>query len=140
MANFLPPLFIYSPNKLSIQTIIVFLGYVFMWVSATCRTTPLSILTAFSVNALLFTCNFQCKREGFLQKVKDEEGEGCNIYGFLEVNKVAGNFHFAPGKSFQQSGVHVHDLLAFQKDSFNVSHIWWCYLVLWNDIFFQVSF
>jgi len=64
----------------------------------------------------------QCKREGFLQRIKDEEGEGCNIYGFIEVNKVAGNFHFAPGKSFHQSGVHVHDLLAFQKDSFNVSH------------------
>ncbi|KAF7829920.1 endoplasmic reticulum-Golgi intermediate compartment protein 3-like isoform X1 [Senna tora] len=64
----------------------------------------------------------QCKREGFLQRIKDEEGEGCNVYGFLEVNKVAGNFHFAPGKSFQQSGVHVHDLLAFQKDSFNISH------------------
>ncbi|KAJ1411368.1 Endoplasmic reticulum vesicle transporter, C-terminal [Sesbania bispinosa] len=64
----------------------------------------------------------QCKREGFLQRIKDEEGEGCNVYGFLEVNKVAGNFHFAPGKSFQQSGVHVHDLLAFQKDSFNLSH------------------
>lgn len=63
----------------------------------------------------------QCKREGFLQKIKEEDGEGCNIYGFLEVNKVAGNFHFAPGKSFQQSNVHVHDLLAFQKDSFNVS-------------------
>ncbi|KAF9687300.1 hypothetical protein SADUNF_Sadunf02G0079200 [Salix dunnii] len=59
----------------------------------------------------------QCKREGFLQRIKDEEGKGCNIYGFLEVNKVAGNFHFAPGKSFQQSGVHVHDLLAFQEDS-----------------------
>ncbi|MBA0596048.1 hypothetical protein Gorai_012891, partial [Gossypium raimondii] len=56
------------------------------------------------------------------QKIKDEEGEGCNIYGFLEVNKVAGNFHFAPGKSFQQSNVHVHDLLAFQKESFNLSH------------------
>ncbi|KAM7253155.1 hypothetical protein ACFE04_025773 [Oxalis oulophora] len=64
----------------------------------------------------------QCKREGFLQSIKDEEGEGCNIYGFLEVNKVAGNFHFAPGKSFQQSNVHVHDLLLFQKDSFNISH------------------
>ncbi|XP_047342148.1 endoplasmic reticulum-Golgi intermediate compartment protein 3-like [Impatiens glandulifera] len=64
----------------------------------------------------------QCKREGFLQKIKDEDGEGCNIYGFLEVNKVAGNFHFAPGKSFHQSGVHVHDLLTFQKDTFNISH------------------
>lgn len=64
----------------------------------------------------------QCKREGFVQQIKDEDGEGCNIYGFLEVNKVAGNFHFAPGKSFQQSGIHVHDLLAFQKDSFNITH------------------
>ncbi|KAG6402448.1 hypothetical protein SASPL_134641 [Salvia splendens] len=63
-----------------------------------------------------------CKREGFLQRIKDEEGEGCNIYGFLDVNKVAGNFHFAPGKSFEQSNVHVHDLLAFQKDSFNLTH------------------
>ncbi len=65
----------------------------------------------------------QCKREGFLQKIKEEEGEGCNVYGSLEVNKVAGNFHFAPGKSFQQSNMHVHDLLAFGKDSFNLSHI-----------------
>nr|GFD56955.1 endoplasmic reticulum-Golgi intermediate compartment protein 3 [Tanacetum cinerariifolium] len=23
----------------------------------------------------------QCKREGFLQSIKDEAGEGCNIYG-----------------------------------------------------------
>lgn len=64
----------------------------------------------------------QCKREGFLERIKEEEGEGCNVYGFLEVNKVAGNFHFAPGKSFAQSGVHVHDVLAFQKDSFNITH------------------
>ncbi|KAL9253609.1 Endoplasmic reticulum-Golgi intermediate compartment protein 3-like protein [Drosera capensis] len=64
----------------------------------------------------------QCKREGFLERIKEEEGEGCNIYGFLEVNKVGGNFHFSPGKSFQQSGVHVHDMLAFQKDSFNITH------------------
>ncbi|KAL1547018.1 endoplasmic reticulum-Golgi intermediate compartment protein 3-like [Salvia divinorum] len=64
----------------------------------------------------------QCKREGFLQMIKDEEGEGCNIYGFLDVNKVAGNFHFAPGRSFQKSNNHVHDLLAFQKDSFNLTH------------------
>nr|GFC05279.1 endoplasmic reticulum-Golgi intermediate compartment protein 3 [Tanacetum cinerariifolium] len=61
----------------------------------------------------------QCKREGFLQSIKDEAGEGCNIYGFLDVNKVAGNFHFAPGKSFRESNIHVHDLAAFHKDSFN---------------------
>ncbi|KAI3501899.1 hypothetical protein L1887_29927 [Cichorium endivia] len=61
----------------------------------------------------------KCKREGFLQIIKDEQGEGCNICGFLDVNKVAGNFHLAPGKSFQQSDMHVHDLKAFQRDSFN---------------------
>ncbi|KAJ7968181.1 endoplasmic reticulum-Golgi intermediate compartment protein 3-like [Quillaja saponaria] len=64
----------------------------------------------------------QCKREGFFQKVKDEEGEGCNIHGSLEVNKVAGNFHFAPGKSFHQSNIFMNDLLSFQKDNYNISH------------------
>ncbi|MQL91473.1 hypothetical protein Taro_024083 [Colocasia esculenta] len=77
------------------------------------------ILVLFIVMTYL---TLQCKREGFLQRIKEEEGEGCNIYGFLEVNKVAGNFHFAPGKSFQQANMHVHDLLAFQKESFNISH------------------
>ncbi|PWA41583.1 Endoplasmic reticulum vesicle transporter, C-terminal [Artemisia annua] len=62
----------------------------------------------------------QCKREGFAQKIKDEEGEGCNIYGSLEVNKVAGNFHFI--KSFHQSSIHLPDMLAFQEDSYNISH------------------
>ncbi|XP_071725662.1 uncharacterized protein [Rutidosis leptorrhynchoides] len=62
----------------------------------------------------------QCKREGFAQRIKDEEGEGCNIYGSLEVNKVAGNFHFI--KSFHQSSVHIPDLLSFQEDSYNISH------------------
>ncbi|KAI3770209.1 hypothetical protein L6452_01334 [Arctium lappa] len=62
----------------------------------------------------------QCKREGFAQKIKDEEGEGCNIYGSLEVNKVAGNFHFI--KSFHQSSIHIPDLMAFQEDSYNISH------------------
>lgn len=64
----------------------------------------------------------QCKREGFVQKIKDEEGEGCNIHGSLEVNKVAGNFHFALGKSFHQSNVHLHELLAFQNNVYNTSH------------------
>ena len=32
--------------------------------------------------------------------------EGCKTHGYLEVSKVAGNFHFAPGKSFQSHSVH----------------------------------
>uniref|UniRef100_A0AAQ6AGE3 Endoplasmic reticulum-Golgi intermediate compartment protein n=1 Tax=Amphiprion ocellaris TaxID=80972 RepID=A0AAQ6AGE3_AMPOC len=59
----------------------------------------------------------QCKREGFTQKMQEQKNEGCQVYGFLEVNKVAGNFHFAPGKSFQQSHVHVHDLQSFGLDN-----------------------
>lgn len=64
----------------------------------------------------------QCEREGFTENLKNQEGEGCNIYGFLEVNKVAGNFHFAPGKSFQHGSMHVHDLMPFHTNKFNMSH------------------
>ncbi|KAF2546403.1 hypothetical protein F2Q70_00020357 [Brassica cretica] len=64
----------------------------------------------------------QCKREGYVQKVKDEEGEGCNVHGFVEVNKVAGNFHFVPGQSFHQSGFQFHDMVMFQQGNYNISH------------------
>ncbi|EGG17141.1 endoplasmic reticulum-golgi intermediate compartment protein 3 [Cavenderia fasciculata] len=63
----------------------------------------------------------QCVREGFTKNIVEQNGEGCQVYGFINVNKVAGNFHFAPGKSFQQHHMHVHDLQAF-KGSFNLSH------------------
>lgn len=68
----------------------------------------------------------QCKREGYVQRVKEEEGEGCNIFGFLEVNKVAGSFHFVPGKTFRQSGFHLQDLLVLQGDTYNVSEVNHC--------------
>lgn len=64
----------------------------------------------------------QCKREGWSEKIQAQKNEGCRAFGYLEVNKVAGNFHFAPGKSFQQHHVHVHDLQAFGGQKFNISH------------------
>lgn len=64
----------------------------------------------------------QCLREGFFERVADEHGEGCNIHGSLEVNKVAGNFHFATGKSLHHSNVKVHDLLSVKSYSYNISH------------------
>jgi len=64
----------------------------------------------------------QCKREGFTESIKQQTSEGCYVYGYLEVNKVAGNFHLAPGKSFQNHHVHVHDLQAFGKQKFNLTH------------------
>lgn len=64
----------------------------------------------------------QCSKEGLMEVLEEQQGEGCNVYGFLEVNKVAGNFHFAPGKSFQQSSAHVHDLMSLGHSRFNTSH------------------
>lgn len=63
----------------------------------------------------------QCKREGFVQRVKDEQGEGCNIHGFVDVNKVAGNFHFAPGKGLPQFNF-LQDLFNIQAENYNISH------------------
>ena len=49
--------------------------------------------------------------------------EGCNLFGFLEVNKVAGNFHVAPGKAFQSAqGQLVHEFKPFDTHTYNVSH------------------
>ncbi|KAK3087487.1 hypothetical protein FSP39_006571 [Pinctada imbricata] len=64
----------------------------------------------------------QCKREGWSEKIQAQKNEGCLTFGYLEVNKVQGNFHFAPGKSFQQHHIHVHDLQAFGGQKFNISH------------------
>jgi len=65
----------------------------------------------------------QCVREGFEDKLKAQKNEGCRVHGFISVNKVAGNFHIAPGKSFQQNQQHVHDMEVYKLgSSFNLSH------------------
>lgn len=48
----------------------------------------------------------QCVDEGFTDKLDQQTKEGCKAQGYIEVNKVGGNIHFAPGKSFQQHNVH----------------------------------
>ena len=64
----------------------------------------------------------QCAKEGFSENLRLQSDEGCKIYGSLDVNKVAGNFHFAPGKSFQHGNMHVHDLMPFHTKKFDMSH------------------
>eukprot|EP00049_Salpingoeca_infusionum_P027906 m.34926 g.34926 ORF g.34926 m.34926 type:complete len:394 (-) comp9832_c0_seq1:231-1412(-) len=67
----------------------------------------------------------QCEREGWSQKMKEQANEGCRVYGKVEVSKVAGNVHIAPGKSFQQHSYHVHDLQQFGREAlakFNLTH------------------
>ncbi|GAA99605.1 uncharacterized protein L969DRAFT_86871 [Mixia osmundae IAM 14324] len=55
----------------------------------------------------------QCVREGFSEKIKEQSEEGCNVAGQVKVNKVIGNFHLSPGKSFQSNMHHVHDLVPY---------------------------
>jgi hypothetical protein len=66
----------------------------------------------------------QCAREGLSEKIKQQQDEGCRVHGFLEVNKIAGNVHFAPGVSFQQNHMHVHDMEMYKPaGGFNTSHV-----------------
>ncbi|XP_004364824.1 Ergic3 protein [Capsaspora owczarzaki ATCC 30864] len=64
----------------------------------------------------------QCRQEGFSERMRSIANEGCKVQGFMYVNKVAGNFHFAPGKSSQHQHVHVHDLQQFKTTTFDMTH------------------
>jgi len=66
----------------------------------------------------------QCSKEGWVDLVKQQsdDKEGCTVRGFVHVNKVAGNFHFAPGKSYQFNGVHVHDVQGYALGDMDFAH------------------
>jgi endoplasmic reticulum-Golgi intermediate compartment protein 3 len=47
----------------------------------------------------------------------EQASEGCNIAGRVRVNKVIGNIHFSPGRSFQAGGRKLYDLVPYlEKD------------------------
>lgn len=52
----------------------------------------------------------QCEREHYGERLDSQRHEGCRIEGGIRVNKVVGNFHIAPGRSFSNGNMHVHDL------------------------------
>ncbi|KAG9248426.1 endoplasmic reticulum-golgi intermediate compartment protein-like protein 3 [Calycina marina] len=52
----------------------------------------------------------QCEREHYSERLDEQRKEGCRIEGGIRVNKVVGNFHIAPGRSFSNGNMHVHDL------------------------------
>lgn len=65
----------------------------------------------------------QCKNEKVgKEKAEAAFKEGCQIYGHMEVNRVGGSFHIAPGKSFSLNHLHIHDVQPFSSTSFNTSH------------------
>ncbi|SPN97045.1 related to ERV46 - component of copii vesicles [Cephalotrichum gorgonifer] len=57
----------------------------------------------------------QCEREHYSERLAEQKQEGCRIEGTLRVNKVVGNFHLAPGRSFSNGNTHIHDLGSYQE-------------------------
>ena len=54
--------------------------------------------------------------------MKVQQNEGCRVFGTFDVEKVAGNFHISPGRSFESSHAHVHDTAGMDFGAFNLSH------------------
>lgn len=72
---------------------------------------------------LVFTAE-QCIREG---RDKQEpkrmtKGLGCNLSGYMTVNRVAGNFHIAMGEGVERDGRHIHSFVPEDAPNFNASH------------------
>ncbi|GFZ42595.1 hypothetical protein JCM24511_00311 [Saitozyma sp. JCM 24511] len=59
----------------------------------------------------------QCVDEGWMDKMKEQNTEGCRIAGRVKVNKVIGNLHFSPGKSFQNNMMQIQELVPYLKDA-----------------------
>mmetsp|Transcript_13620 Transcript_13620/g.29495 ORF Transcript_13620/g.29495 Transcript_13620/m.29495 type:complete len:401 (+) Transcript_13620:147-1349(+) len=69
----------------------------------------------------------QCVREGVVSFERSTEElmnnpDGCNMRGFVEVAKVAGNFHIAPGQTFEVNGVMLHDMSKLRNVHINMTH------------------
>ncbi|RWS22273.1 endoplasmic reticulum-Golgi intermediate compartment protein 3-like protein [Leptotrombidium deliense] len=64
----------------------------------------------------------QCQREGLSDSITNFDKEGCQVFGFVEVSRVGGNFHIAPGRSLTKHHVHVHDLNPHESHRVNVTH------------------
>lgn len=61
----------------------------------------------------------QCVSEGWTDKLKEQSSEGCNISGRVRVNKVIGNLHLSPGRSFQTNYMNIHELVPYLKEDAN---------------------
>ena len=59
---------------------------------------------------------FQCRNEGWAEKLKGQSNEGCRVFGRVRVNKVIGNIHLSPGRSFQTSSRNFYELVPYLRD------------------------
>jgi hypothetical protein len=67
----------------------------------------------------------QCVREGRdkSKPKKMTKNQGCNLSGYMTVNRVAGNFHIAMGEGVERDGRHIHTYDPEDAPNFNASHI-----------------
>lgn len=65
----------------------------------------------------------QCRSDSWVQKLNEYKNEGCRVYGKVQVAKVAGNFHIAPGDPFRTHRSHAHDLHSLNPQKFDTSHV-----------------
>lgn len=67
----------------------------------------------------------QCIREGRdkAEPKKMTQGQGCNLSGYMTLNRVSGNFHIAMGEGVERDGRHIHTYLPEDAPNFNASHI-----------------
>ncbi len=67
----------------------------------------------------------QCVREGRdkMEPKKMAKGQGCNLSGYMTLNRVAGNFHIAMGEGVERDGRHIHTYNPEDAPNFNASHI-----------------
>lgn len=64
----------------------------------------------------------QCVEEKWPEKIKNHAHEGCRVSGHFQVNKVSGNFHFAPGHSYDAYNYHLHDVRFLDGLHLDFSH------------------
>lgn len=66
----------------------------------------------------------QCENEGYQGEDFDStKDEHCRIHGHLEVNRVSGTIHIAPGKTINIGGQLVHDIRGLKDRNHRTNHI-----------------
>ncbi|KAF8501044.1 Sec1 family-domain-containing protein [Russula emetica] len=50
---------------------------------------------------------------------QEQASEGCNVAGLVRVNKVVGNIHISPGRSFQAAQSRIYELVPYLKNDGN---------------------
>lgn len=83
-------------------------------------------LKGWSSDTLVKTAE-QCIREGRdtskANTPKMTKGQGCNLSGYMVVNRCGGNFHIAMGQGLERNGRHIHTFDPEDTHNFNASHI-----------------